>query len=135
MKQTYVVLMVLLFLTSTVQAKSYSIAIVIFRDSRSHTLVSIYSRYGIEGGSKKNLSVEEASSIMRRVVGAHSLVNVAIRINNVLLEEYLPLLKAISENKWLQLIAIKTDAPDWLAESVWKEIQPATPPNSHMQRQ
>lgn len=120
MKWIYVLFLVL-GLSLNAQAKSYSIALHVFFNDKSMTRVTLYSYGFIEG--RKNISVQEAVSVIRNARGGTSVNDIGIKVENVPLKDYLPILTAISENPYLSLIAIKTDVVDWRENIIWKMIQ------------
>ncbi|MFM7180997.1 MAG: hypothetical protein ACKO2G_05990 [Verrucomicrobiales bacterium] len=112
----------LIFLwASAAQAELRVIGVLVTRDANSKVHVSIASDVAKE--KKKDIGVDEAAGILRDAQGWGSSVAVGIVVHEVPLQDYLPLLKAISESKWLELAFIEGQKPDFINDNIKKSIE------------
>ena len=105
----------------TVHAEIRIIGVRVTRDAESKVYVSISSEVDTE--NKKDITVKQASDILRDAKGRGSSVMLGIVAHDVPLQDYLPLLKVISENAWLNLAFIEGQKPDPINDNIKKSIE------------
>ena len=129
--KTYI-LILLTFLAAQfhVHAELRIIGVKVTRAPNSEIRVSIASDEAKE--KMEGITVKEASKILSDAKGWGSSVIVGVEAHGVRLQDYLPLLKAISENDWLDLSFVEGLKPDFINNNIKKSIeqvgadQPAT---------
>jgi len=108
-----------LLLASTVcRAELRSMVVTVSRDTNSVTTISIYS--DVDSEKRSNISMSEATDILRDAKGWGSTVWLVILLNNASLRECKPMLDAINENAWLDLIAVRNPRRDGNIEQMLK---------------
>ena len=117
-----VLLFSLIFLCSvSAQAELRIIGVQVTRDAESKVHLSISSDVAKE--QKKGVTIEQAVIILREAEGWGSSVMVGIVAHRVPLKDYLPLLKAISENPILELAFVEGAKPTFINENIKKSIE------------
>ena len=77
--------------------------------------------------NRVNLTVKQAQVILQNAKGWGSSVLVGVEAHGVSLGEYLPLLKAISESMWLELVFVEGRKPDFIRDNIKKRIEQMHP--------
>ncbi len=99
-------LALIVLLPAMAQAESRSIAVVVQKGDGKTIHVSIYS--DIQEEQQQKISIAKAREILKNAKGWGSLVSVAFLVESgVSLDAYLPLLKAITDNPWLDIALLK----------------------------
>ena len=97
----------LVVLTSGIAHAEYrTVAIEIFKPEGS-TGVKVNIHSDVAAENKRNLDPDDAAPIIEKIQGWGSSVGVVIVIENVALQEYLDLLKALSKNPWTELLSLQ----------------------------
>ncbi len=73
--------------------------------------------------NRTSLTMSEAQAILQNAKGWGSTVVVGIQAHNLRLAEYMPLLKVISENIWLELAFVEGQSPDFIVDNIKKRIE------------
>ena len=97
------------------------IAVKVVRVEKAKPKVTIYSE--VKGESKRDLSIDEAVKILADAEGWGSTVIIGIQAHDVPLADYLPLLKAISENVWLDLAFVEGRRPNFVNDNIKKWLE------------
>ena len=131
--KTYILIVLTLFVAQFhAHAELRIIGVQVTKAQNSEARVSIASDEAKE--KKKDITVAEAVKILRDAKGWDSSVMVGIEAHAIPLQDYLPLLRAISENPWLDLSFVEGCKPDFINKNIKKSIkqvgadQPATVP-------
>lgn len=118
MKKYLVIMCAILIIPTIAKAEYRSIAIEISRVKDNNIKVSIYSQ--VKDENKKDISVAEATEILRNAKGWGSGVGVAIITDGAEISKYVELLKAIAENPRLNLEYLKQRREGGMGESILK---------------
>jgi hypothetical protein len=105
----------------SVRAELRIIGVRVTREVNSKVHVSITS--DVEKEKKRDITVEQAAGILRDAKGSGSSVVVGLVAHGVPLQDYLPLLKAISENAWLDLSFVEGRKPNFINDNIKKGIE------------
>ena len=121
----------LLAASATCRAELRSMVVTVTRDTNSVTTASVYSE--VESEKRDGISLSEATEVLRDAKGWGSTVWLVIVLNNASLRECKPMLDAINENAWLDLIAVHNPKRDANVEQILKyygveQAGPAYPP-------
>ncbi len=123
--KTFLILSLMVLWSTSVHAELRIIGVRVTRDADSKVQVAISSDVAKE--QKKNISVEQAAIVLRDAKGAGSSVMVGIVAHRIPLQDYLPLMKAISENMILELAFVEGAKPTFINENIKKSIEQAAP--------
>jgi hypothetical protein len=102
-------------------AESRILGVRVVKEANSKVRVSIYS--DVKQEDQRNLTVEDAAALLRKVNGGESSVFVGIEAHRVPLADYMPLVKAISENFWLDLTFIEGRKPDFIFDNIKQSMK------------
>lgn len=111
-----------ILLSQFAHAEVRSIGVRVTRDADSKIYVAIASDVAKEQKSK--ITVEQAANILREVEWDAS-VTVGIVAHGIGLQDYFPLIKAISENMILSLAFVEGATPPFTYESIKRKIEHA----------
>lgn len=125
--KTFLILSLMVLWSASVHAELRIIGVRVTRDADSKVQVAISSDVAKE--QMKNITVEQAAIVLRDTKGAGSSVMVGIVAHGIPLQEYLPLMKAISENIILELAFVEGSKPTFINENIKKSIEQAAPSN------
>ena len=102
--------------------------VTVTRDTNSVTTASVYS--DVDSEKRDGISISEATEVFRDAKGWGSTVWLVIVLNNASLRECKPMLDAINDNAWLDLIAVRNPKRDANVEQILKHYgveQPLSP--------
>jgi hypothetical protein len=99
-------------------AESRSIVVEIEKPEKGAVMVSIHSE--VKSEKKQNITIAEASTILKGAKGWGSSVWVILVVRGASVKEYKPLLDAIAENVWLELIAVRSPRHHDFTDNVMK---------------
>lgn len=119
--KTPLILSLMLLWCVCAHAESRTIGVRVTRDAESKVQVAITS--DVEKEKKQDITVEQAAAVLRDAQGWGSSVWVGIVAHGVPLQDYLPLLKAIADNVWLDLVFVDGQKPDFIADNIRKNIE------------
>ena len=111
-------IVLLLAASATCRAELRSMVVTVTRDTNSVTTASIYS--DVDGEKRGDISISEATEVLRDAKGWGSTVWLVIVLNNASLRECKPMLDAINDNAWLDLIAVRNPKCDANVEQILK---------------
>lgn len=132
--KTFLILSLIVLSSVSAHAELRTIGVLVTRDANSKVHVTISSDVTKE--QKKDITVEQAANLLRDAQGWGSSVMVGLVAHGVPLQEYLPLLKAVSENGILDLAFVEGAKPTFIDDNIKKSIeqagggQPAPRPDS-----
>jgi hypothetical protein len=109
-----------LLLADNCLAELRIIAVQVVNVEKAKPKVAIYS--DVKAENKRDLSIDEAAKILKNAEGWQSSVIVGIQAHDVPLAEYLPLLKAVAENSWLDLAFVEGRKPNFLFDNLKKRM-------------
>ncbi len=116
MRKHIIYLALFLAFPALARAELRTIALDVHQTKDKTVKVSMYS--DVKEERQKDLSVAEATKILKKAKGWGSSVEVAVVTRAGDLSAYLPLLQAISDNIWLDLVILKRK--DGLGERILK---------------
>ena len=105
MKRIAILVVLAVCMPLLAHAEFRTIAVEINRAKDKSIKVTIHSE--VKSEKKKDISIAEATKILKKARGWGSSVGVAIVIDGVELNNYIALVKVIAENAWLDLTVLK----------------------------
>jgi hypothetical protein len=111
-------------------AESRSIVVEVEKLEGGAVIVSIHSDDTSE--KKANVTVRDATTILKEAKGFLSRVLVVIVVQNASVKDYKPLIDAIAENDWMELIEVTNPRRRDLAENILQNygVEPRNKPDS-----
>lgn len=126
--KTILILGLIFLCSASAHAEFRIIGVRVTRDTNSKVHVSIASD---EAKEKRNdITIDEAATILREAEGWGSSVIVGIFAHDAPLQDYLPLLKAISDNAWLELAFVEGPKANFINDKLKKSIEQRTGSNA-----
>ena len=114
-------------LLACANAELGTIGVRVTRDADSKVHVAISTDF--PKAQRKDITVEQAAVVLRDSKGGGSSVLVGIVAHGIPLQDYLPLLKAVSENPILELAFVEGTRPTFVNDNIKKRIEQAAPSN------
>jgi len=111
----------LLALSTRGYAELRILGVRVTKGGKSELRVSIYS--DVKEEDKRDLKLDQAVAILSAAKGWGSSVLVGIEAHAVRPAEYLPLVKDIADNIWLDLVFIEARKPDFIVDNIKKRME------------
>ena len=103
------------------RAETRIIAVKVTLVEKAAPKVDVYS--DVKSEDKRGLSVDDAAGILKDAEGWESKVVVGIEAHGIPLQDYMPLLTAVSKNGWLELAFVEGRPPSFLFDNLKKRIR------------
>ena len=123
--KTIIAIGVVLLGSTSCLAETRIIGVHVQRAADATIRVSISS--GVKEEHKADLTVKQARAILKNAKGAGSTVFVGVVAHGVGIREYLPILKTISENLWLDIVFVEGRKRDFIHDNIRKYIEQTHP--------